>query len=77
MTRSRTWWCTHRTTVSATTASFCDGEEFCDVLADCQPGLDPCDGGTCDEDLNICEGDLIFTDGFESGDTSAWSVTVP
>jgi hypothetical protein len=28
------------------------------------------------EVLTSCE-DLVFTDGFESGDTSAWSATVP
>ena len=34
--------------------------------------------GPAPDDAYFCLGDpLIFTDGFESGDTSAWSVTVP
>lgn len=34
---------------------FCDGIEYCDVLFDCQSGIAPCLGETCNEDLDVCE----------------------
>ncbi len=50
---------------------FCNGVETC-VGGLCQAGSDPCAGGACDEASDVCTS-LIFADGFESGDTSAWA----
>jgi formylglycine-generating enzyme required for sulfatase activity len=33
---------------------FCDGAETCDPLLDCQDGVAPCQGGTCDEPMDAC-----------------------
>jgi hypothetical protein len=41
------------------------------VADDTQTGLEP-----WMIDFDVCPGQ-VFADGFESGDTSAWSVTVP
>jgi len=35
---------------------FCTGDETCDVVNDCQPGSDPCPGGSCDESNDVCIG---------------------
>jgi len=56
---------------------YCDGSEFCDVINDCQAGIEPCPVGVCDEVHDVCEVDLIFLDDFESGNTSQWDITVP
>ena len=56
---------------------FCDGYETCDVVLDCQTGTDPCSPLSCDEAADLCiEAAFIFGAGFESGDTSEWSVEV-
>ena len=34
---------------------FCNGEETCDALLDCQAGADPCAGAGCDEENDVCE----------------------
>ncbi len=39
---------------------FCDGVETCDPVQDCQAGSDPCAGGSCDEDGDVCEGGAEF-----------------
>ena len=33
---------------------YCDGDETCDALLDCQPGSDPCPGQSCDEEGDQC-----------------------
>jgi len=33
---------------------YCDGAETCDLLADCQPGSDPCPSLSCDEVADQC-----------------------
>ena len=52
---------------------FCDGDETCDALLGCQPGVFPCDDGvactddTCDEPTDTCvftENDALCDDGF-------------
>ena len=35
---------------------FCNGDETCDAVNDCQPGSDPCPLGTCDETNDVCIG---------------------
>ncbi|MEE8522991.1 MAG: hypothetical protein V3T72_03585 [Thermoanaerobaculia bacterium] len=35
---------------------FCNGAETCDPVLGCQPGSDPCPGGTCDEVNDVCVG---------------------
>ncbi|MEE8523783.1 MAG: hypothetical protein V3T72_07605 [Thermoanaerobaculia bacterium] len=35
---------------------FCNGAETCDPILGCQPGSDPCPGGTCDEVGDVCVG---------------------
>jgi len=49
---------------------FCNGDETCDGSGTCQPGSDPCAGGLCDEELDVCvaggdddsDGDGIIND---------------
>ena len=52
---------------------FCNGAETCNAILGCQAGSDPCAPMACDEGGDICLEAEIFSDGFESGDTSIWN----
>ncbi|MCP5109909.1 MAG: hypothetical protein GY953_03645 [bacterium] len=59
---------------------FCNGTETCDSgnSGFCQAGSDPCAPPlACHEASDSCLAAEIFEDGFETGDTSAWSSSVP
>jgi hypothetical protein len=52
---------------------FCDGDETCDPVLDCQPGPDPCAPFGCDEGLDVCGcgtdadcDDAVFCNGAEA-----------
>ncbi|NJL29995.1 MAG: hypothetical protein HC897_19935 [Thermoanaerobaculia bacterium] len=58
-----------------------DGDTVADDVDNCPDDANP---DQADEDMdglgNVCDPDFmnaIFSDGFESGDTSAWTTTVP
>lgn len=47
--------CTHAADNTACDdGAFCNGQETCDVLHGCAPGVAPCDGDGCNENLNAC-----------------------
>ena len=54
-----------------------DGDDVGDVCDNCPSVYNPCqEDSDMDGTGDACEG-LVFSDGFESGDTSAWSLSIP
>ncbi len=64
-----------------------ESNSCCAARDSCNTGTDPKnpdtdgdgvdDGDELDNGTDPCVGDPIFEDGFESGDTTMWSLTVP
>lgn len=63
--------------VGARVRSRCDG---CDVQSGFGTGARPCDmdaGTIWVDDLTVTKLDVVFADGFDAGDTAAWSGATP